>query len=173
MKKLLWVLALMPFAFAFAQNNRVTVKAKSFSAEKKEVIIYTTADNTSYRLSPTDSVRFEHMGQPYETQTCVFVDPTKQFQTILGIGGALTDASAETFYKLPADKQQEILTAYYDPIKGIGYSLARTNIQSCDFSSDSYSYVQQGDKDLKTFNIDHDKKYRIPFIKKVIAAAGG
>ena len=36
------------------------------------------------------------------------MDPSKTFQTFLGIGGALTDASAETFYKLPRDKQQEI-----------------------------------------------------------------
>ena len=67
----------------------------------RKVIVYTTADSTSYRLSPTDTVTFKHMGQPFETQVCVFVDPTKTFQTILGIGGALTDASAETFDKLP------------------------------------------------------------------------
>ncbi len=32
---------------------------------------------------------------------------------------------------------------------------------------------QDDDKDLKTFSIAHDEKYRIPFIKKAIAAAGG
>ncbi|MEO8861183.1 MAG: glycoside hydrolase family 30 protein [Ginsengibacter sp.] len=113
------------------------------------------------------------MGQPFETQICVFVDPSKTFQSILGIGGALTDASAETFYKLPKDKQKELLTAYYNVNNGIGYTLARTNIQSCDFSSDSYSYVSAKDKELKTFNVDHDKKFRVPFIKEAIAAAGG
>ncbi|MEA3425671.1 MAG: hypothetical protein U9R46_05460, partial [Bacteroidota bacterium] len=41
---------------------------------------------------------------------------------------ALTDASAETFAKLPKEKQEEFLTAYYDVNKGIGYTLARTNI---------------------------------------------
>ena len=92
---------------------------------------------------------------------------------MLGIGGALTDASAETFAKLPANVQKQFLTAYYDTVKGIGYTLGRTNIQSCDFSSDSYTYVSDGDKDLKSFNIDHDRKYRIPFIQQVIAAAGG
>ncbi len=40
------------------------------------------------------------MGQPVETQICVFVDPTKQFQEYFGIGAALTDASAETFAKV-------------------------------------------------------------------------
>ena len=85
----------------------------------------------------------------------------------------LTDASAETFAKLPTDKQQEFLKAYFDKENGIGYTLARTNIHSCDFSSDTYTYVTDGDKELKSFNIDHDKKYRIPFIKEAMNAAGG
>jgi glucosylceramidase len=113
------------------------------------------------------------MGQPLETQFCVFVDPSKTFQDFIGIGGALTDASAETFAKLPKEKQEEFLTAYYNKEKGIGYSLARTNIHSCDFSSGSYTYVEEGDKNLKTFSIAHDKEYRIPFIKAAIKAAGG
>jgi glucosylceramidase len=101
------------------------------------------------------------------------VDPTHHFQTLLGIGGALTDASAETFAKLPVAAQKQVLTAYYDTVNGIGYTLGRTNIQSSDFSSSSYTYVSDEDKDLKSFSIDHDRKYRIPFIHQVIAAAGG
>lgn len=173
MKKYFLFLFFSPITFALAQKNTVTLKAKNYNTKNKKVIVYTTADNTSYRLSATDTAMFTHMGQPFETQVCVFVNPTKTFQTILGIGGALTDASAETFFKLPKNKQQEILRAYYSVTNGIGYTLARTNIQSCDFSSESYSYVKGGDKDLKTFSIDHDKKYRIPFIKQAIAAAGG
>jgi glucosylceramidase len=100
------------------------------------------------------------------------VDPSKTFQTLLGIGGALTDASAETFYKLPKAQQEEILKAYFDPQNGIGYSLGRTHIHSCDFSSESYTYVQEGDRELKTFDLAHDRKYRIPFIKSALATAG-
>jgi len=65
-----------------------------------------------------------------------------------------------------------LLEAYYSK-NGISYSLMRTNIHSCDFSSESYTYIEEGDKDLKTFSIDHDKKYRIPLIKKAIEEAGG
>jgi glucosylceramidase len=138
-----------------------------------EIKTYTTADNTSLRLSATDTLTFKPMGQPLETQVCVFVDPSKKFQTILGIGGALTDASAETFAKLSPAKQEEILGAYYDVDKGIGYTIGRTNIHSCDFSSGSYTYVDEGDKALKSFKVDHDRQFRIPFIKRVIAQAGG
>src|SRR5947209_9604991 len=147
--------------------------AAPFSIEGREVAVYTTADNSNFRLSATDTLTFKHLGQPLETQICVFVDPTKTFQTILGIGGALTDASAETFAKLPGAKQREILNAYFDPSIGIGYTLARTNIHSCDFSSGSYTYVDEGDKRLKSFNVSNDKQFRIPFIKQALATAGG
>jgi glucosylceramidase len=103
----------------------------------------------------------------------VFVDPSHQFQTLLGIGGALTDASAEVFAKLPKAQQQELLQAYYSPSQGIGYSLARTNIASCDFSSSSYTYVADNDASLKSFSVKHDEQYKIPLIKQATAAAGG
>jgi O-Glycosyl hydrolase len=154
--------------FSFSQKA-----GTKFSTAGKKIMVYTTADSSNYRLSLTETLAFKDIGQPKETQVCVFVDPTKTFQTFLGIGGALTDASAETFYKLPKAQQKEIMEAYYDPKKGIGYTLARTSIHSCDFSSDTYTYVSDGDKDLKSFSVKHDEKFRIPFIKEAIAAAGG
>jgi glucosylceramidase len=141
--------------------------------ETREIAVYTTAANTDYRLSPTGKLTFKPMGQPLETQVCVFVDPTKPSQTIVGIGGALTDASAETFAKLTSAKQRELLDAYFDRDKGIGYTLGRTHIHSCDFSSASYTYVDEGDKTLKSFSVEHDRKFRIPFIKRALATAGG
>ncbi|SRR5579871_1373330 len=159
-------------AFACKLAERKNEASPDFTTEGKKVTVYTTADSTDLRLSITDTLSFKDLTQPVETQVCVFVDPTKSFQKVLGIGGALTDASAETFAKLPKDRQQEFLTAYYDPEKGIGYNLGRTNIHSCDFSSDTYTYVKDNDSTLQSFSIEHDRKYRIPFIKQVIAAAG-
>src|SRR5206468_6564114 len=129
-----------------AQKRTASNSSSKNSAEGKKITVFTTAKDTSYRLAATGTLSFKPMGQPLETQTCVFVDPAKRFESFLGIGGAVTDASAETFAKLPPARQQEILDAYYDPQKGIGYTLARTNIHSCDFSSESYTYVTEGDK---------------------------
>jgi glucosylceramidase len=175
MKNLLSVVVLVAAISCTDKTEKQTSSATTtpFSTEGKKVIVYTTADSTDYRLSVTDTVEFKEMGQPFETQVCIFVDPSKTFQTYFGIGAALTDASAETFYKLSGEKQQELLNAYFDKEKGIGYTVARTNINSCDFSSDMYTYVQDGDKELKTFNIEHDKKYKIPFIKEAMKTAGG
>jgi len=152
-----------------AQSN----VSEKFSVEGRKVSVYTTASETDLRLSLTDNMVFETAKQPLESEVSVFVNPNKTFQEFWGIGGAITDASAEVFAKLPKDKQDEFLKAYYDIEKGIGYTLARTPIHSCDFSSASFTYVSDQDKELKTFSIDHDRKYRIPLIKKVIEAAGG
>src|SRR5947208_396854 len=69
----------------------------NFDTKNKKVVVYTTAQGTDYRMSVTDTLHFTHMGQPFETQVCVFVDPSKTFQRIIGFGGAITDAAAETF----------------------------------------------------------------------------
>jgi glucosylceramidase len=163
---------------ALACNQKITQTSPNmlenpFSTDGKSVAVYTTADSSNFRLSLTDNVQFRDLAQPKEDQVSVFVDPTKTFQTFMGIGAAMTDASAETFGKLSKNKQQTFLEAYFSPEKGIGYTLARTTIHSSDFSSGSYTYVTEGDKDLKSFSIDHDRQFRLPLIKQAIAAAGG
>lgn len=148
-------------------------QSQNYTLKGKKVEIYVTADSTDLRLSNQGILNFEPAKQALETEICVFVNPQKTFQTFMGIGAAITDASAEVFAKLPANKQAAFMKAYFDKEQGIGYTLARTNIHSCDFSSGSYTYVEEGDKELKTFNIGHDKKFRIPMIKESIKAAGG
>ena len=154
------------------KNESMEEETKALDVTTMQSQVYTTAHGTNLRLSITDTLQFSDFKQPLETDASIVVDPTKQFQSILGIGAALTDASAETFYKLPQDKQDEFMKAYFSVDNGIGYSLARTHIHSCDFSSESYTYIDEGDTDLKTFNIAHDQQYRIPFIKRAIATAG-
>lgn len=168
MKRYSLLLLLLSGTFLYAQNK------KAYNPDGKKVTVYTTADKTNLRLSSSaGTLSFKEMKQPTEGEVSIFVNPAQTFQTVMGIGGAITDASAETFAKIPKEKQQEILTAYFDANKGIGYTLARTTIHSSDFASGSYTYIKEGDKDLKTFSIDHDRKFRIPLIKKAIAAAGG
>ena len=136
--------------------------------------VYTTSSKSDIKLQLTSAnIAFSDFKQPLETEASIIINPSKEHQTFVGIGAALTDASAETFYKLDKDQQKLFMEAYYSVDKGIGYSLARTIIHSCDFSTTSYTYVEEGDKDLKTFNIDHDKQFRLPFTKLAIAAAGG
>jgi len=173
MKKSFAILVTAVLVIACSAEKENNQMKQEFSTDGKEVLFYTTADSTDLRLTLTGKKEFKPSKLPSESVISVFVNPDKTFQSFLGIGGAITDASAEVFAKLPKDKQQELLKAYYNQEDGIGYSLARTTIHSCDFSSASYTYVSDKDKDLATFNIKHDRKYRIPLIKKATKAAGG
>ncbi len=160
----------LAFGFSFAQNSK-TINNKVM--EKKNITVFTTAKDTNLKLSLTDSITFFKAEQPLETQIAIIVEPNKNFQKILGIGGAITDASAEIFAKIPTEKQKEFLNSYYDETYGIGYSLLRTTIHSSDFSSESYTYVKENDADLQSFEITHDKKYRIPLLQQAIKTAKG
>ena len=153
------------------EEKTVDSSAEVYNFEKGKV--YQTAEETGDKLSPIDGISFSDYEQPVESQPCVFIDPTHSFQKFIGIGAALTDASSEVFAKLSAEKQKELLTAYFDSEKGINYRFSRTNIASCDFSSASYDYVEDNDSALTTFSIKHDMEFRIPFIKRAFEASGG
>jgi glucosylceramidase len=175
-----WFILTGMMLLAACTGNRGTDKSSTavaaepaFNTAGKKAVVYTTAEGTDLRLEATDTLTFNDFDQPLETQPSLFLDPAQRFQTFLGIGGAFTDASAETWAKLPSEKQDELIKAYFDPASGIGYSFGRTNMNSCDFSSDMYTYVEEGDKELKTFSIAHDEKYKIPIIREAMKTAGG
>lgn len=126
------------------------------------VVITSQKNNEKFALKP--NAKFVDFPQPKETDVCVFVDPDFKYQKLIGIGGAITDASAEVFAKLPKHKQEELLEAYYGKT-GLGYTMIRTNMNSCDFSSDSYTYIKDNDTSLKSFDIQHDERFKIPLIK--------
>ncbi|WP_348799336.1 glycoside hydrolase family 30 protein [Flavobacterium adhaerens] len=172
MKKISTTVLVLVSFFVFSQKKNKT-HSNSFSADNKKITVFTTAENTQNRLSSTANIGFEKAKQSVETEISVFVEPDITFQNFMGIGGAITDASAEVFAKLSKEKQEEFLNAYYTSDKGIGYSILRTSIHSSDFGSKSHTYIQEGDKDLKTFSIEPDQKFRIPMIKRAIATAGG
>ncbi|MFW5891315.1 MAG: glycoside hydrolase family 30 protein [bacterium] len=89
----------------------------------------------------------------------------KKYQKIIGFGGAFTEAAAYTFYQMPKDKQTEVINAYFNIETGLGYNLGRVSINSCDFSLGNYTYVDDYDTSLTSFNINRDKKFVIPMIK--------
>lgn len=151
----------------FLLGTLIPVNAQNFwkNTTKKTAQLVITNAKTNEKLVNKGTVTFEPFAQPKETNACIFVDPDFRYQKLIGIGGAITDASAETLYKMPKAKQQEILDAYYGK-NGLGYTLVRTNMNSCDFSSDSYTYIKDNDTSLKSFNISHDEKFKIPMIKE-------
>ncbi len=94
---------------------------------------------------------------------CVF--PEVEYQKIKGFGGAFTEAASTTIDKLSKENREKILQLYFDENDGIGYNFGRVHINSCDFSLENYSCVEENDETLSTFNVERDKKSIIPMIK--------
>ena len=133
--------------------------------------VVTTAQGGGQRLAAQALGAPRPAGQPMETETAVFVDTRQRFQEVFGFGGAVTDAVAEVYAKLTPGARKDFLKAYFDPREGLGYNVLRTTIHSSDFSSGSYTYVQDGDRSLASFSIEHDMRHRVPLLRESLAAA--
>jgi glucosylceramidase len=97
--------------------------------------------------------------------------PEEKFQTITGIGGSFTEASAHLLHKLGPENRSKILEAYFGE-SGARYSLTRTHINSCDFALGNYSYAPvANDVELKQFSIAEDLDDIIPMIKAAKAVS--
>ncbi|KAI9911695.1 hypothetical protein PsorP6_009861 [Peronosclerospora sorghi] len=88
-----------------------------------------------------------------------------------GIWGAYTETASLQFQRLPREKQEEVLTLYFDKEHGSAYSFGRVPMGSCDFSLASYNFDETAnDIELVYFDVDvtHDVKTMIPFIKRAV-----
>ena len=80
------------------------------------------------------------VADPRAEMDLVKVYPERRYQRIIGFGGAFTDAAASVYAQLDADDKALLLAFLFSP-EGLGYTLCRTPIQSCDYSRFSYDYV--------------------------------
>ncbi|WP_328515408.1 glycoside hydrolase family 30 protein [Halobacillus yeomjeoni] len=122
-----------------------------------------TIKDTNDRLAEVEGLSFTE--QETKGTPTVTLFPEERYQRIMGFGGAFTEAAAYTLSQISEEQRSEVIKSYYHPIEGLGYNLGRTHIHSCDFSLENYTYVEEEDKELRTFSIDREHKYVIPMIK--------
>ena len=108
----------------------------------------------------------------------VGVDTSETYQKIEGFGGAFTEAAARTWMRLPEAERARFVELYWGE-EGIGYSLGRVHMNSCDFCVASYDFApKDGDYDLEHFDhsVAHDAAEMIPLMaaaKEATEARGG
>ncbi|MDR1766174.1 MAG: glucosylceramidase [Lachnospiraceae bacterium] len=91
--------------------------------------------------------------------------PDERYQTLLGFGGAFTEAAGYTFSLMGEGKRREILSGYFGP-DGLGYTLCRLHLDSCDFCLGNYSAVtDETDAGLSTFSLSRDEQYIFPLLR--------
>ncbi|MBI5424302.1 MAG: glycoside hydrolase family 30 protein [Opitutae bacterium] len=140
------------------------------SARAATWTVVETARDNSHRLAPIAAPAKAAAA----SADALKVDTAQRYQEMIGFGGALTESSAWVLAQLPADKRLEVIRRYYDPKDGIGYTLGRTHMNSCDFSLNIWSLDDvPHDYDLHAFTLEPMRKWLMPLLQDARKAAGG
>ncbi|HEU4748386.1 MAG TPA: glycoside hydrolase family 30 beta sandwich domain-containing protein [Gemmatimonadaceae bacterium] len=102
------------------------------------------------------------------------VDQKQTFQSVVGWGAAMSDASAHLIQtRLNAAQREALLQDLFGRDGGVGFSFVRIPMGASDFSRSHYSYddrpAGQIDSALAHFSIDVDRAEKIPALKRALA----
>lgn len=133
------------------------------SGKINEIEVHITSD--SQKFSSQQSLHWRAAGAS-NPRDCIFINPDKGFQSILGFGAALTDAACYTLNRLPNSAREDLFHELFHP-SGMGLNVCRICIGSSDYAAKVYSYDEGGpDPEMSRFSIDHDREYIIPILKQ-------
>ncbi len=153
-------------AASFACANRLSASGVAVSAAPRIRAWITTGEE-----------RFKELAvQPWQAasgapSSGVEIDPTQRFQSILGFGGAFTDASCYLFSRMEPAQRQQLMEELVGA-QGLRLSVGRTCIGASDYSRSAYSFDDSPvpDPELKNFSIAHDRNYILPVLRDALRA---
>jgi glucosylceramidase len=151
-------------AAVLASINELSAWGDAVSASRR-LRAWITSGEQKYKPLPV---------QPWETTSKPFsaaveVDARQQFQSILGFGGAFTDASCYLFSRMETAQRRQLLDELFGS-NGLSLSVGRTCIGSSDYSRNAYSFDDSPtpDPELKNFSIEHDRAYILPMLREAM-----
>ena len=97
-------------------------------------------------------------------ESCVVnVYPDAEYQTLLGFGGAVTEAAGYVYQSLNEEARKKVIAAYYGE-GGNNYAFGRCSIDSSDFGLGNYSAKESEDA---PFSLARDAKYVMPLLDDI------
>lgn len=136
-------------------------------AQPEKILTYTSSADLKQKLNPgfllTSPANINH-------QHTLVLNRSEKKQAIVGFGGTFSEATSYNFKRIRAVKRKEVIEAFFDPVRGAGWTVLRTTINSCDASSEYYSYCETPDDTLlNTFSIQKDiDNYMIPALQQIL-----
>ena len=108
------------------------------------------------------------------SSTVITVDASTTYQTMVGFGAAMTDASAYLIEsKMSATQRGALMQDLFGRNPGIGLSFIRVPMGASDFSLRQYSYddvgANQTDSTLSHFSVGPDSAYKIPALQQALS----
>ena len=143
---------------------------KTYAANESVSVWLTKADKSKLLL-PQSNVNFSN--DSGINDHTINVNENITYQKMDGFRASLTDSSAWLIQnKLSTAARDTLMTNLFDKTNGIGISLLRQTIGSCDYSRNLYSYDDmpsgQTDDNLNNFSIDHDNAYIVPLLQQAL-----
>lgn len=132
--------------------------------------VFRTLEKTGERWAERPELEFK--GRYDANRPVITINTDQKHQEHMGFGGSFTEAAAYTFNLMSKQQQEEFITAYFDKEKGLGYTLGRVHIHSCDFALGNYTYIDEGDESLESFDMSHEDQWVVPMIKQATEKAG-
>lgn len=139
-------------------------------AEGTVDVLLTTGDRTHLLSDEPDLSLAEYVpGQPVS----IDVDPEVTYQTMEGVGAALSDSAACLMHiRLTDSARSDLISELFGPA-GANLNYVRLPLSSSDFSTDDYTYndmpFPQKDPGLTRFSIARDEAYTIPILQQIRA----
>ena len=111
---------------------------------------------------------------PLVPAVTIRVDPNQRFQSIVGFGAAITDASAILIHGLPAERRKALLSELFGRRgDGLGLSFTRLTVGASDFSPTHYSFDDSPgnvpDPELKYFSVEPARRAVLPTARAALA----
>lgn len=126
-------------------------------------IIYTTDEKTFFRKK-----ELFYNNQKMDFGCNVVVSDTPSNENFGGFGVALTGSSCYELSIMPEDLRKSFLDDIYGK-NGLGLSVGRISIGSCDYSTNVYSYCDKKDDiALESFSLGQDMDFIVPMVKEVM-----
>lgn len=142
---------------ASAQNSPVALPASP------QIDVRVTSSSQRYAAAPNLAWAAASQSAAVDHITLI---PEIKFQSILGFGGAFTDASCYVFNQLAPEARAQLFHEMFHPSE-MGFNTGRVCVGASDYSTGVYSY-DDGDPDpgLTRFSIDHDRQYILPMLRQ-------
>lgn len=137
-------------------------------APRDDVRAWVTNGDGSLRLAPVA------LSQSAPGKATITVDPDKRYQTMVGFGASITDASAILIRQLPPAKRDALMRDLFGRGENaLGLDFTRLTIGSSDFSPTHVSFddMPPGQRDLALthFSIASNRDTVLPVVKQALA----
>ena len=141
-------------------------------ALQKTIYFSTDSGQVMRKTKPLQVLQEKDLTKVVESKV-LGIYPDYTYQTVEGFGCAMTETACYLLSKMSPETRKEALSCWFGP-DGMDAQFIRMHIDSCDYSLTEYQAVEDPieDPELKTLNIERDKKYMIPVVKEAMALAG-